>query len=80
MAKDLVHEYYICPQCGNNYFKRVYTFSIKLRKVNFSDDPVYNKITEEFYECIKCKDLTNIDTIEEGIRNIKRKWKAIDEA
>jgi hypothetical protein len=70
-----IHEYFLCEACECRDFKRIYNFSLIFHGVNFSDDPVYDKITDEIYKCVKCSKTYTKDQIEEGIQSIKAKNK-----
>ena len=65
-------DFFVCDSCSNREFKRVYTFSLRFHRVNFSDDLIYDKIIEELYECCKCRKKFTLDQIEEGLDKIKK--------
>ncbi len=76
---ETIQEYFTCGECGNTYLKKVHRFSITLRKVNFSDELVYDKGIEECYECSNCKKMYTRGEIDLVIREIKHKWKGMKE-
>lgn len=68
-------DYFMCDQCQSKDFKRIYNFSLRFHGVNFSDDLIYDRITEEIYQCTQCKKTFTIDEIEDGMAVIKQKMK-----
>jgi hypothetical protein len=69
---ELVQDYFLCDSCRNRDFKRIYNFSIRFHGVNFSDELIYDKMTEEIYQCTKCsKTFTNAQ-IDEALAEFKR--------
>ncbi len=72
---DEFHEYFECDVCRNRDFKIVYNFSLRFHRVNFSDDLIYDKITDKIYQCVQCKKTFTQEQIEEGLVNIKKKYK-----
>jgi len=52
---DEFQDYFKCGECGNTKFRPVYSFSLRFRSVNFSDNLVYNEAIEENYECVNCQ-------------------------
>jgi hypothetical protein len=72
---ELVQDYFLCDSCRNRDFKRIYNFSIRFHGVNFSDELIYDKMTEEIYQCTKCsKTFTNAQ-IDEALAEFKRQRK-----
>jgi hypothetical protein len=55
MLMDVVSDYFLCDECENKDFVRIYNFSVRFRTVNFSDEMMYDEIVEESYQCTKCK-------------------------
>ena len=51
---DFFQEYFLCDDCENKDFKRIYNFSLKFHTINFSDDLIYDRLTDEIYQCTKC--------------------------
>jgi len=74
MAKE-IKEYFTCGKCGSKDFYTRYSFAIVLRKVNFSDAPMYDRVTEKCYECRGCGNCIDKSHIKSRIREIKRKHK-----
>jgi len=73
-----VKEYFICDRCGCKDFFPRQSFSISFKKVNFSDDMIYDKDTEECWECKNCGVCISEEDIKTGIEDIKRKYKDED--
>ena len=74
---NVIHEYLLCEDCKGKEFKRIYKFSMRFHGSNFSDDLIYDKITDELYQCTKCQRTYTKDQIEEGLEKIKNKNKAL---
>jgi len=72
---DLSQEYFLCDDCQNKDFKRTYNFSIRFHRINFSDELIYDRLTDEIYQCTKCSKIFTKDQIEEGLTVIRRKYK-----
>ncbi len=51
---DIIKDYFLCDKCKNKNFIRIYNFSVQFRRVNFSDDLIYDEVTEEIYQCTHC--------------------------
>jgi len=66
-------DYFSCDNCSNKDFKRVYNFYVRFHGVNFSDDLIYDKMTEEKYECTQCKKTFSKHDIEAGLSAIRSK-------
>lgn len=73
-----IHDYFLCDGCQGRDFKRIYNFSIRFQNVNFSDELVYEKTTDESYQCTKCSKVYGRDQIEEKLADFKRKRKEED--
>lgn len=71
--RHLLTETFSCRQCGAEEFIRVYTFSIRFREVNFSEDPIYDKLEGERYRCASCGETYDPKEVEEVLRRAKRK-------
>lgn len=52
---DDIKDYLVCDNCKNKNFIRVYNFALQFRKVNFSDDVMYDEVSEELYRCTHCQ-------------------------
>ena len=73
-----IHEYFLCDGCECKDFKRIYNFSLKLHGVNFSEDLIYDKLTDEIYQCTKCMKTYTVEQVTEGLAEIKKKNKGTD--
>ena len=72
---EVIHDYFLCDACECKDFKRVYNFSLRFHGVNFSDDLIYDRLTDEIYQCVQCNRTFTKDQIEEGLEKIKIKRK-----
>jgi len=72
---ETVRDYFFCDKCQNRDFKRIYNFSICFHGVNFSDDLIYDKLTEEIYQCTKCSKTFTKEQIDEALADYKRRRK-----
>ena len=72
---DELRDYFLCDSCSNKYFKRIYNFSLRFHGVNFSDDLIYDQLTDEVYQCTKCHKTFTKKQIESGLAAIKKKRK-----
>ncbi|MFH1487289.1 MAG: hypothetical protein ABII06_00125 [Pseudomonadota bacterium] len=72
---DYIQDYFECGQCQNRDFKQIFTFSMKFHGVNFSDDLIYDRLTEEKYQCTQCQKTFTITEIEEGLNLLKKNRK-----
>ena len=70
-----IQEFFMCDSCKNKDFKLVYNFSMRFHRVNFSDDLIYDRCTDEIYQCTECNKTFSKKQIEEGLTEIKRKRK-----
>lgn len=52
---DDIKDYLLCDNCKNKNFLRIYNFALQFRKVNFSDDVIYDEVAEEIYQCTHCQ-------------------------
>jgi len=64
---------FLCNSCENKNFSLVYNFSLRFHGVNFSDDLIYDSLTEELYECTKCHMTFTKKQIEDGLTILKKK-------
>jgi len=78
MVKDTFKEEFTCVHCKHTRFSREYIFFMRFQEVDFSDDLVYDRVTEEIYMCQKCGKRTSLEDIKQGLRDIKAKHKHID--
>lgn len=68
---EYFHDFFLCANCQNKDFKRIYNFSLRFHGVNFSDELIYDKLIDELYQCTKCHRTYTIAQIEEGLAEIK---------
>ena len=72
---DSIQDYFLCDSCQNKDFKQIYNFSIRFHSVNFSDDLMYDKLTEEIFQCTKCNKTFTRDQVEQVLGEIKENVK-----
>lgn len=72
---DFIQDYFLCDGCQNKDFKRIYHFSLRFHGINFSDDLIYDKITDEIYQCTQCQKTFTREEIEEELEGIKSRRK-----
>jgi hypothetical protein len=78
---DTDKDYFLCDNCKNKNFIKVYTFSIQFRKVNFSDDLIHDEIAEENYQCTHCNRTFSKHQIVTRLNEIKdKRIKSLDKA
>lgn len=70
---EVSHDYFLCDGCRNKNFTRIHSFSIRFYGVNFSDDLVYDKLTDELFQCTKCGKTFTKEQIEEVLAEFKKK-------
>ena len=66
------HNYFVCDECGGKDFKPIYNFSIRFYGVNCSDELVYDKLTDESFQCTHCSKVFTVDEIEEKLAEFKK--------
>lgn len=69
---DIFQDYFECDECRSKDFTRIYSFSMKFYTVNFSDDLVYDKLTEERYRCTRCNKVFTQEQIETTLAEFKK--------
>jgi ribosomal protein L37AE/L43A len=69
---EYVQDYFSCSNCNNRDFKLIYNFSIRFYGVNFSDDLIYDRLTDEIYQCTKCSKTFTKPEIEEALSALKK--------
>jgi hypothetical protein len=67
---DTIKDYFFCDKCKNKNFIQIYNFSTQFRRVNFSDDLIYDEVTEEIYECAHCYKTFSKHQIETRLKEI----------
>ncbi len=72
---DFIRDFFVCDNCENKDFKRVYSFSLLFHGVNFSEELIYDKIIDERYQCTKCNKTFTKKEIEAGLAKLKKKHK-----
>lgn len=72
---DAMQDYFLCNSCQNKDFRQIYNFSIRFHGVNFSDDLIYDKLTEEIFQCTKCNKTFTRDDIEKVLDEIRKNVK-----
>jgi hypothetical protein len=73
---EYVQDYFSCSGCNNRDFKLIYNFSIRFSGVNFSDELIYDRLTDETYQCTKCKKTFTKSQIEETLADYKKRRKS----
>ncbi len=72
---DSIRDCFVCDVCENKDLILVYNFSIRFHKVNFSDELIYDELTEELYQCTNCQKRFTKKQIEEGLAILRKKRK-----
>ena len=72
---DFIQDYFLCDDCQNKDFKRIYQFSMRFHNCNFSDDLIYDKLTDEIYQCTKCQKTFTKAQIDATLTDIKKRRK-----
>ncbi len=72
-----IRDYFLCGSCANKDFKLIYNFSLRFHGVNFSDELIYDRLTEEIYYCTRCKKTYTKKQIEDGLAEFKKKRKGM---
>ena len=67
---DIIKDYFLCGKCKNKNFIRIYNFSVQFRKVNFSDDLIYDEVTEEVYQCTHCNETFSKYQIDKSLKEM----------
>jgi DNA-directed RNA polymerase subunit RPC12/RpoP len=67
---DDVKDYIVCDKCNNKNFIRISNFSVLFRRVNFSDDVIYDEIVEELYQCTHCQKTFSKHQIEARLKEM----------
>ena len=69
---EYIQDYFSCDNCNNRDFKLIYNFSIRFYGVNFSDDLIYDRLTDEIYQCTKCLKTFTKPMIDEALTEFKK--------
>ena len=75
---EIIQDYFLCDDCQNRDFKLIYNFKIRFHGVNFSEDLIYDKVTDELYQCTKCKKTFTRDQVDGALNEIKQTRKGKD--
>lgn len=75
---EFIEDYFLCDSCQNKDFKLIYNFRIRFHGVNFSDELVYDRLTDEIYQCTKCNKTFTRDQVEGALNKLKRMRKGKD--
>jgi len=76
---DTIKDYFLCDNCKNKNFIKIYTFSTQFRRVNFSDSLIHDEITEEIYQCTHCNRTFSKHQIATRLKEIKdERLKSLD--
>ena len=69
---DFKQDYFLCDRCQNKDFRQIYNFSIRFHGVNFSEDLIYDKLTDEIFQCTECDKTFTRDEVEQVLDEIKK--------
>lgn len=72
---DFMQDYFLCDSCQNKDFRQIYNFSIRFHGVNFSEDLIYDKLTDEIFQCTECDKTFTRDEVEQVLDEIKKNVK-----
>ena len=75
IGMEEIQDFFLCENCSSKDFKLVYNFSLRFHKVNFSDELIYDKLTEEILQCTQCDRTYTKKQMEEGLAEFKKKRK-----
>jgi len=67
---DIIKDYFLCDKCRNRNLIQIYNFSVHFRRVNFSDDLIYDEATEALYQCTHCKKIFSQQQIGKALKRI----------
>ncbi|RJR48223.1 MAG: hypothetical protein C4576_08530 [Desulfobacteraceae bacterium] len=74
----VMRDFFFCEECRCKAFRQVYTFSMAFQKVNFSDELIYDRVTEESFECTQCGKIYSREQVEERLREFKKSRRSRD--
>lgn len=72
-GEGYISETFLCNDCGGKYFLKVYTFSIRFKEVDFSDEMIYDKMEDERYMCGACRTTYSQKEVDDTLRQAKRR-------
>lgn len=67
---DIIKNYFLCDKCKGKNFIRIYNFSVQFRRVNFSDDLLYDEVTGEVFQCTHCMETFSKHQIETKLKEM----------
>lgn len=65
-------DYFLCDGCQNKDFTKIYNFAMLFYSVNFSDDLVYERLTEEIYRCTRCGKIFSKEEIDKALTEFRK--------
>jgi ribosomal protein L37AE/L43A len=74
---EWIEKYFECGECKNRNFRQIYNFMIRFHTVNFSDGLIYDKVTNEIYECTQCGKSYTKGQIENKLAQFRRSRNSI---
>lgn len=72
---ESIKDYFLCDGCRNKDFTRIHNFSMRFYTVNFSDELVYERLTEEIYQCTRCAKIFTREQIDKTLAEFKKRRK-----
>jgi ribosomal protein L37AE/L43A len=74
---ELIEKFFECSECKNRNFKQIYNFLIRFHPVNFSDRLIYDRLTNEVYECTQCGKAYTRGQIEDKLTQFRKSRNSI---
>ncbi|MBN1106951.1 MAG: hypothetical protein JXL84_26345 [Deltaproteobacteria bacterium] len=75
---DVIEKYFECSECKNRNFKQIYNFLVRLHSVNFSDGLIYDRLTNELYECTQCGQSYTRNQIEDTLTKLRKSRNSVE--
>lgn len=72
---EVIQDYFVCDGCKSKDFTRIYNFSMRFCTVNFSDELIYDRLTDEIYQCTRCNKTFTKEQIDTVLAEFKKKRK-----
>jgi hypothetical protein len=72
-----VVDYFVCDSCSNKDFVPIHNFGVRFHGVNFSEELIYDKISEEKFQCTECLKVFSRVDIEAGLTNLRMRRREI---
>ena len=69
---DSSKDYFMCDSCQNKDFTKIYNFSMLFYSVNFSDELVYERLSEEMYRCSRCSKVFTMEQIDNALTEFRK--------